>query len=81
MFSIVRACVLRYLLTKGANKEIMSCEGERPLDLVDSADLHTIGAMLETEAPLGLPSHNEDSSPSSSPAKRRPTGKSSRDGD
>ena len=43
------ACVLtRYLLYKGASKEILTEDGERPLDLVEPTDLHTIGAMLES---------------------------------
>ncbi|XP_076442139.1 uncharacterized protein LOC143281086 [Babylonia areolata] len=44
------ADIVRYLLFKGARKELKTLEGERALDLVDASDLHTIGAMLESES-------------------------------
>ncbi|KAL8612885.1 hypothetical protein ACOMHN_038140 [Nucella lapillus] len=43
------ADIVRYLLYKGARKDVKTLEGERALDLVDASDLHTIGAMLESE--------------------------------
>ncbi|KAK7504136.1 hypothetical protein BaRGS_00004440 [Batillaria attramentaria] len=42
--------IVRLLLANGARKDLKTCEGERPLDLVDSSDLQTIGAMLESDA-------------------------------
>lgn len=44
------ADIVRFLLYKGARKDLKTMEGERALDLVDASDLHTIGAMLESEA-------------------------------
>ncbi|KAK7103633.1 protein phosphatase 1 regulatory subunit 27-like [Littorina saxatilis] len=44
------ADIVRLLLHKGAKKEVKTVEGERPLDLIDAADLQTIGAMLESDA-------------------------------
>lgn len=36
----------RYLLTQGADKTILTEDGERPLDLVEPTDLPTIRVML-----------------------------------
>lgn len=46
--------IVRILLANGARKDLKTCEGERPLDLVDSSDLQTIGAMLESDTTRAL---------------------------
>ena len=39
----------RFLLQHGADRNIMTDEGERPIDLVDSDDFPMIGVMLDPE--------------------------------
>ena len=50
----------RLLLHNGAIKEMKTSEGERPLDLIDAADLQTIGAMLESESVRDVRMEHDD---------------------
>ena len=42
----ISALLCRFLLENGADKSILTEEGERPLDLVDPSDMETIRVML-----------------------------------
>lgn len=41
--------VCRYLLSKGANRDLKTNDGERPLDLCDARDFSIISVMLESD--------------------------------
>ena len=43
--------LFRFLLENGADKSILTDEGERPLDLVDPSDMETIRVMLKNIRP------------------------------
>ena len=40
----------RFLLKNGADKDVVSCDGERPLDLVDPQDFAVVRVMLDPDA-------------------------------
>ena len=46
-FNMLVSTIFRYLLEKGADRTILTDEGERPLDLVEPTDLATIQVMLQ----------------------------------
>jgi hypothetical protein len=48
------------LLEKGADKNILTEEGERPLDLVEPTDLETIRVMLGSVQPCDNEQSDED---------------------
>lgn len=52
----------RLLLEKGADKTIITDEGERPLDLVDPTDFATVRVMLESRKH----EHSQDDDPQTS---------------
>ena len=46
----MNSALFRYLLRRGADKNIMTDEGERPIDLVDAQNFAMIGVMLDPDA-------------------------------
>jgi hypothetical protein len=59
---LTQFCVsyLRYLLEQGARKDIITDEGERPIDLVDPNDFQLISLMLGGDRFYGTPAHGDD---------------------
>lgn len=50
-------CGDRLLLENGADKTLVTSEGERPLDLIDHLDRRMIGLLLQDFGPLESSRH------------------------
>ena len=53
--------VSRYLLKKGANPNILTPDGERPIDLCEPDDFGTISIMLQHQQIQNSVNNNQDS--------------------
>ncbi|XP_037090705.1 protein phosphatase 1 regulatory subunit 27-like [Pollicipes pollicipes] len=53
--------VARYLLESGADPRLVTADGQRPLDLVDPADLATVAVMLQPGVPCPAAPPSDDS--------------------